>query len=143
MVDTVVSFAVLILKNYLAICRREHIYEEPIRKHLIQTDKFPDDDRLVARLFEGIRVVLCTLGTLSNPNLIQKKLFSLVLVRNPVVDEASQIGIFEYMVRPDVTSMKAATNDVLFMMHASRQHLCARNKSLNKACFFGDPNQCE
>lgn len=88
-----------IFYQYLTIIRHEHIYEQRISNRLIRSDEFPDDPRLVVQLFQGVKVVLCTLSSLSNPALVQKKVFSSVPVQNLVVDEASQIGVFEYMVR--------------------------------------------
>lgn len=43
--------------------------------------------------------MLCTLSTLNNPNLVTKRIFDFVPLTNLVVDEASQIGILNYMVR--------------------------------------------
>ena len=50
-------------------------------------------------IFYDVKVVLCTISTLSNPSLNDKRIFEFVPVSNLVVDEASQIGIFNYMVR--------------------------------------------
>ena len=51
-------------------------------------------------LFRGATVVLCTLSTLSNPQLLQCGLFDHLPVKSLVIDEASQIDVFEFMVIP-------------------------------------------
>lgn len=56
-------------------------------------------------LFGSTRVILCTLGTLSNPLLLQKGVFGWVPVTNLVVDEASQVGILDYLVSPALVVM--------------------------------------
>ncbi len=66
---------------------------------MVRTDKFPKDPVDVDRLFEGVRVVLCTISMLSNP--ILKGIFDHVPLTNLVVDEASQIGIYNYLVSCD------------------------------------------
>ncbi len=49
-------------------------------------------------MFDGVTLVLSTLSTLSNPLLDDFGLFNLIPVRSLVVDEASQIDVFEFMV---------------------------------------------
>jgi len=49
-------------------------------------------------MFRDITVVLCTLGMLSNPKLAGCGLFDIIPVKSLVIDEASQIDIFEFMV---------------------------------------------
>jgi regulator of nonsense transcripts 1 len=49
-------------------------------------------------MLNGARIVLSTLSTLSNPGLDQVGIFSLVPVERLVVDEASQINAFDFMV---------------------------------------------
>lgn len=67
--------------------------------------------RDVAILFHDIKVVLCTLGTLSNPKLQEKGIFELVPVEHLVVDEASQIGVVNYLVSLPIESTSSADND--------------------------------
>lgn len=61
-------------------------------------------------LFGSTRVILCTLGTLSNPLLLQKGVFGCVPVTNLVVDEASQVGILDYLVSPALVVMREHIN---------------------------------
>jgi hypothetical protein len=49
-------------------------------------------------LFLGINVVLCTLSTLSNPTLAGCGLFRHIPMRSLVIDEASQIDVYHFMV---------------------------------------------
>jgi hypothetical protein len=51
-------------------------------------------------MFRGITVVLCTLSMLSNPKLVDCGLFDILPVNSLVIDEASQIDVFEFMVSP-------------------------------------------
>ena len=50
------------------------------------------------RLFDGVTLVLSTLSMLSNPKLNDYGLLKLIPVRPLVVDEASQIDVFDFMV---------------------------------------------
>lgn len=79
--------------------RHEHIYEE-VGEKLIRSDEIPADPVASERLFAAATVCLCTLGMLSNPVLDQCRIFDLIPVKRLVVDEASQISIFDYMVGP-------------------------------------------
>ena len=84
----------------------------------------------------NVRVVLCTLSTLSNPSLDAKRVYNFVPVTNLVVDEASQIGIFNYMVWFRTAFLPLYHINCL-------QHIFARFNRLAKVCFFGDPKQCK
>ena len=81
----------------LTCARHEHIYEE-VERNLIRIDQLPAEFHQMAATFDGIRIVLCTLSALSNPALLDKRLFSLVRMQNLIIDEASQIGVFNYVV---------------------------------------------
>lgn len=65
---------------------------------MIRTDELPAHAQDIEVMFYDVRIILCTLSTLSNPSLEEKHIFNFVPVVNLVVDEASQIGIFNYMV---------------------------------------------
>ncbi len=54
--------------------------------------------------FEDVDIVLCTLSMLSNLNL--RKVFRKVRMNNLVVDEASQISVFDYMVRRELLRLR-------------------------------------
>ncbi|KAH8115120.1 hypothetical protein DFH11DRAFT_1591562 [Phellopilus nigrolimitatus] len=110
-----VDFKLLVSKEF-HFEWHEHIYED-VNDHLIRTDEIPDDPRHVDLLFSRTRVVLCTLSTLSNPTLTGKRIFELVPVENLVVDEASQIGVFDYL------------------------SVFGKFKELQKVSLFGDPKQ--
>ena len=87
-------------------------------------------------MFHEVKVVLCTISTLSNPSLGSKNIFNFVPVANLVVDEASQIGIVNYMV--SLSTLFTYQNAQL-----DPQHILAMFKQLRKVCFFGDPKQRE
>ncbi|KAI5120000.1 hypothetical protein M0805_008461 [Coniferiporia weirii] len=110
-----VNFRLLVSKEFF-VEWHEHIYEE-VKDSLIRTDELPSTPQEMAVVFDGVKVVLCTISTLSNPSVERKRVFSFVPMTNLVVDEASQIGIFSYM------------------------HIFAQFKRLHKVCFFGDPKQ--
>lgn len=65
---------------------------------MILTDELFADETGLVKLLGGARVILSTLSILSNPALAAVGLFSLVPVQRLVVDEASDINAFEYMV---------------------------------------------
>ena len=62
-------------------------------------------DSGVDDLFDGITLVLSTLSMLSNPILDACGLLRLIPVRSLVVDEASQIDVFEFMVTLPFTAL--------------------------------------
>ncbi len=78
--------------------RHEHIYEQ-ISDYVIPSDELPSDALGVSLLLKGVRVMLCTLSMLSNPVLQQLRVFKHVPVHRLVIDEASQISVFNYLVR--------------------------------------------
>ena len=65
---------------------------------VIRSDELPDTPGEVSRMFSDVTVVLCTLGMLSNPKLEDCGLFRVIPVTALVIDEASQIDVFEFMV---------------------------------------------
>jgi hypothetical protein len=85
--------------QYLHACRHEELYEG-IEETLIRSDELPDTLRKVSVVFDGIKLVLSTLTMLSNPKLQGCGLFRFIPVKSLVIDEASQIDIFEFMVTP-------------------------------------------
>jgi hypothetical protein len=87
-----VSLQVLILA-----LRHEELYSG-IKDVVLRTDKIFEACEDVAILFRGITLVLCTLSTLSNPKLDECGLLNLIPMRSLVIDEASQIDVFEFMV---------------------------------------------
>ena len=109
---------------------------EGVRAKVIRSDELPDDKREVSALFRGATVVLCTLSLLSNPKLLNCGLFDLLPMKSLVIDEASQIDVFEFMVIP-MLPLRTISNTL-------NQHLFHKfSKVLTKVCFFGDPKQRE
>ncbi|KAJ7435910.1 P-loop containing nucleoside triphosphate hydrolase protein [Mycena galericulata] len=114
--DLEITFKIVVSKEFY-VEWHEHIYG-PIEDFLIRTDELMADQRGIVHILSGARIVLSTLSTLSNPGLDQVGIFSLVPLERLVVDEASQINAFDFM-------------HVFFKFR----------KSLQKVCFFGDPQQ--
>ena len=107
---------------------------EKIQDKVIRSDELRD----VSKTFRDITVVLCTLSMLSNPKLADTGLFDILPVNSLVIDEASQIDVFEFMVSPGLAFW--AISDTLRLS----QHLFYKfSKELTKVCFFGDPKQRE
>ncbi len=79
------------------VSRHEHLYEA-IEKHLIRSDDFIADQVVAERFIGGSTVILCTVSMLSNPGLGSCRIYDLVPVERLIVDEASQIDSFEFMV---------------------------------------------
>ncbi|KAF5370959.1 hypothetical protein D9757_009876 [Collybiopsis confluens] len=90
-----VDFKLIVSKEFY-VEWHEHIYKE-IEKYLIRTDRLPKDRVAVSRMIGGSTVILSTLALLSNPALDDNGTFTIVPVENLVVDEASQIDVFDYM----------------------------------------------
>lgn len=65
---------------------------------MIRSDDLPDSKGAVLKTFGGATVVLCTLSMLSNPKLLDCGLFDILPVKSLVIDEASQIDVFEFLV---------------------------------------------
>ncbi|KAJ4468669.1 P-loop containing nucleoside triphosphate hydrolase protein [Lentinula edodes] len=95
-----VDFKLIVSKEFY-VEWHEHIYEK-ITARLIRTDELPDNVLGMSRLIGSSTVILSTLGLLSNAALESNGLFRVVSVERLVIDEASQINVFEYMVRRQV-----------------------------------------
>ena len=78
--------------------RHEHLYES-ISGRVIRSDELYSDPTATERLLGASMSILCTIATLSNPALDDYGVFDLLPVERLVVDEASQIDSFEFMVR--------------------------------------------
>ena len=81
----------------LSCNRHEHLYGS-IQENLIRTDELPADQTAAERVIGQSCIILSTLSTLSNPALDQNGMFRIVPVERLIVDEASQIRIFEFLV---------------------------------------------
>ncbi|KAJ7079450.1 P-loop containing nucleoside triphosphate hydrolase protein [Mycena belliarum] len=115
--DQGVRFKIIVSKEFY-VEWHEDIYG-PIEDFLLRTDELTNPDaRGLVHLLQDAQIVLSTLSTLSNPGLDQIRIFSLVPLERLVVDEASQINVFDYM-------------HVLYKFR----------ETLEKICFFGDPKQ--
>lgn len=77
-------------------CRHEHVYEK-IQEKLIRSDELPDNPGALQRTLHGTCIMLSTLSMLSNPAL--DDVFEFIPVTQLVIDEASQINLFDFMVR--------------------------------------------
>ncbi|KAF9066201.1 P-loop containing nucleoside triphosphate hydrolase protein [Rhodocollybia butyracea] len=111
-----VDFKLIVSKEFY-VEWHEHIYHE-IEGRLIRTDELPQDSVGLSRVIGSSRVILSTLGLLSNPALDNNGTFKIVPFERVVVDEASQVRYLRS----------------LHIFHKFR-------KSLVKLCFFGDPKQ--
>ena len=87
-----------LLTLFLSLRRHEHLYEA-IQHRLIRSDDLFDDKVATERLLGSSSIILCTVSMLSNPALDTCGVYDLVPVENLVIDEASQIDSFEFMVR--------------------------------------------
>ena len=77
--------------------RHEHIYAQ-IQGKLMRSDELPNNVKGMGRALGDSCIVLSTLSMLSNPALEANGTFDLVPVERLVIDEASQIKIFEFLV---------------------------------------------
>lgn len=85
--------------HQLLLHRHEPLYEQVVR-NVIRSDEFRIGDPGETQLMlGGSRVILCTLSMLSNPALLDCGVFNIIPLERLVIDEASQIEVFQYMVR--------------------------------------------
>lgn len=77
------------------VIRHEHIYKE-IERYLIRSDEMRKGEPRT--MIGETKAILCTLLMLSNPLLDMFGVFQHVPVTRLIVDEASQIDTFEFMV---------------------------------------------
>ncbi|KAH6910639.1 hypothetical protein BKA70DRAFT_1100429 [Coprinopsis sp. MPI-PUGE-AT-0042] len=91
-----VDFKIIVSKDFYEGWH-EHLYEA-VEEKLIRTDELPTDQVATERIIGDSCIILSTLGTLSNPALDQNGMFKIVPVERLIVDEASQIRIFEFLV---------------------------------------------
>lgn len=82
---------------------------------VIRSDELPNSQNGVSRIFDDVTVVLCTVATLSNPKLNDCGLFRVIPVRSLVIDEASQIDVFEFMVMIPVFAFHGQISDLLII----------------------------
>ncbi|KAI0697439.1 P-loop containing nucleoside triphosphate hydrolase protein [Cytidiella melzeri] len=113
----VTDFKLIVSKEFY-VEWHEDLYKE-IQDNIIRSDDLSKvkDAYETERFLLGSRIILCTLSTLSNPLLDSCWVHKIVPVEKLIVDEASQINVFEFM------------------------HLFHKFKQLEKVCFFGDPKQ--
>jgi hypothetical protein len=107
-----------------------------IQDKLIRSDELPSDPVPLERALGGTCIMLSTLSMLSNPALDVKGVFKAVPVVQLVIDEASQINLYDFMVKTtlDISSFHEL---IYFYQPLFEQN----NKDLRKVCFFGDPQQ--
>lgn len=81
------------------------------------------------RLVSGSKIILCTLSTLSNPALESCQMFKVVPMMKLVIDEASQINVFEFMVRLNLCSLHWTT-----MLTLSRSSIYSTSSRTCRKC---------
>ncbi|KAF5360173.1 hypothetical protein D9758_011319 [Tetrapyrgos nigripes] len=126
-----VPFKIIVSKEFYFEWH-EHIYKG-ITSNVIRGDEMPKDRVAMERLLQGAQVILSTLGMLSNPALDDNGTFRLVPVERLVIDEASQINVFEYL--------RVSDNDLVKSGPLIHQSIFYKFSNLEKVCFFGDPKQ--
>lgn len=92
-----------------------------MEEKLIRSDEFPPSGDMVAmeRLFGGNTVILCTLSMLSNPVVVQSGLTKLVPVQRLIIDEASQIDVFEFLVSVFAVLGITTTNELWLSLYST------------------------
>jgi len=94
---TLLHFTDMDLTEAVSFTRHEHLYAQ-IQEKLMRSDELPDNVAGMGRALGDSCIVLSTLSMLSNPALETNGTFDLVPVERLVIDEASQIKIFEFIV---------------------------------------------
>lgn len=82
---------------YPSTLRHEHLYTEVVHK-LIRSDELPSNAKEMRKVIGSSRIMLCTLSMLSNPALRQNGTFEVIPMERLIIDEASQINVFEFMI---------------------------------------------
>jgi regulator of nonsense transcripts 1 len=77
--------------------RHEHLYCE-IQGKVRRSDELPTQKVAMERELGGSYIILSTLSMISNPSLHDNGTFDIIPVERLIIDEASQINIFEFMV---------------------------------------------
>lgn len=77
--------------------RHEHLYGN-VEGKLIRSDELPKTKLGMERVVSGVTVVLCTLSMMSNPALHDNGTFEVIPPKRLVIDESSQINVFEFLV---------------------------------------------
>ncbi|KAJ3539223.1 hypothetical protein NMY22_g4833 [Coprinellus aureogranulatus] len=129
-----VGFRIIVSKEFYEEWH-EHLYDE-IRDRLIRSDELPESPIDLERMLGETCIILSTLGMLSNPALDERGLFREVPVERLIVDEASQIRVFEFLVILPTSRLGRRAN---YSSHL--QHLFEMFDNLEKVFFFGDPCQ--
>ncbi|KAG7441262.1 uncharacterized protein BT62DRAFT_908809, partial [Guyanagaster necrorhizus] len=91
-----VDFKIIVSKEFY-VEWHEHLYTK-IEERLFRGDEIPKNPVDLGRIIGASHIILSTLSMLSNPALDENRIFDLVPPRSLVIDEASQINVFEYMV---------------------------------------------
>ncbi|PBK61096.1 P-loop containing nucleoside triphosphate hydrolase protein [Armillaria solidipes] len=110
-----VDFKIVVSKEFYF--EHEHIYTK-VKDKLLRVDRLPKNQKNLRRTIGKSSIMLSTLSMLSNPALDQNGMFNLVPPKSLVVDEASQINVFDYM-------------HIFFKFQ----------NEMKQVCFFGDPKQ--
>ncbi|KAK0216388.1 P-loop containing nucleoside triphosphate hydrolase protein [Armillaria fumosa] len=119
-----VDFKIIVSKEFY-VEWHEHLYTN-IEDKLLRGDLLPNNRKALRCVIGESSIILSTLSMVSNSTLDQNGMFDLVPPRTLVVDEASQINVFEYMASASILS----------------QHVFVKFKDvMKKVCFFGDPKQ--
>ncbi|PBK86105.1 hypothetical protein ARMGADRAFT_941008 [Armillaria gallica] len=90
-----VDFKIIVSKDFY-VEWHEHLYTK-IEDKLLRGDLLPSNQKDLRHAVGASSIILSTLSMVSNSTLDQNGMFDLVPPRTLVVDEASQINIFEYM----------------------------------------------
>ena len=77
--------------------RHEHLYCE-IQEKVRRSDELPTEKVAMERELGSSHIILSTLSMISNPSLHDNGTFDIIPVGRLIIDEASQINIFEFMV---------------------------------------------
>ncbi|KAK0216394.1 P-loop containing nucleoside triphosphate hydrolase protein [Armillaria fumosa] len=119
-----VDFKIIVSKDFY-VEWHEHLYTN-IEDKLLRGDLLPILRKDLECIIGESSIILSTLSMISNTTLDKNGMFDLVPPRTLVVDEASQINVFEYMASASIFS----------------QHVFVKFKDvMKKVCFFGDPKQ--
>ncbi len=74
-----------------------------LTEKLIRADEIDDALRTIP---DSVQIILTTVGMMSNPTLLNNNVFQKVPVDQLIIDEASQIGLFNLAVSRSITTCR-------------------------------------
>jgi len=103
-----------------------------------RSDELPSEKVAMERELGGSHIILSTLSMISNPSLHDNGTFDIIPVERIIIDEASQINIFEFMVSEHFPSSRPQFLSIL--IRSCSTYLLGFNQSFRKFVSSATPS---